>query len=116
MIRVDPAAPDSRCKIKCKKSSVTLAANRFFNRVESICCKSTRTTMRRHAVMKRPDSEMRGYRFQLAEHRREIGDLHRLAARLRQTRAGLSEAYHGMRGSEIAASVRAERYRRRKVG
>ncbi|HXM84884.1 MAG TPA: hypothetical protein VN899_03710 [Stellaceae bacterium] len=111
--------------------------------------------------MKRPDSEMRGYRFQLAEHRREIGDLDRLAARLRQecdkielrqkaaeagsapvtfdkalierrahieqslagieaqlhqARAGLSEAYHGMRGSEIAASVRAERYRRRKVG
>jgi hypothetical protein len=111
--------------------------------------------------MKRPDDEMRSYRFQLAEHRREIGDLDRLAARLRQerdkielrqkaaeagsapvtfdkalierrahieqslagieaqlhqARAGLSEAYHGMRGSEIAASVRAERHRRRKAG
>jgi hypothetical protein len=111
--------------------------------------------------MKRSDSEMSGYRFQLAEHRREIGDLDRLAARLRQerdkiellqnaaeagnapamhgkalavrrahieqslagidaklhlAREGLSEAYHGMRGREIAASVRAEQHRRRKAG
>ncbi len=36
--------------------------------------------------MKHLDSQLRGYRFQLDEHRREIGDLERLAARLRQER------------------------------
>jgi len=36
--------------------------------------------------MKRLDSQLRGHRFQLEEHRREIADLERLAARLRQER------------------------------
>jgi len=36
--------------------------------------------------MKRSDSQLQGYRFQLEEHRREIADLDRLAAGLRQER------------------------------
>jgi len=36
--------------------------------------------------MKRGDSQLDGYRFLLEEHRREIADLDRLSARLRQER------------------------------
>ena len=108
--------------------------------------------------MKRRDSRLDGYRFQLEENRREIFDLERLAAqlhlerakiepqqkaaeagnipaaenqelaerraRIEQSLAGietqlhharekLSEAYHGVRRHEIAASARAEQHRRR---
>jgi uncharacterized protein YhaN len=38
------------------------------------------------AAMKRSDSQLDGFRFQLEEHRREIADLDRLAASLRQER------------------------------
>lgn len=36
--------------------------------------------------------------------------------KIREAREGLSEAYHGVRRSEIAASARAEQYHRRRAG
>ena len=53
----------------------------------------------------------------MAERRARIEQsLAEVDVKIRQAREGLSEAYHGVRRSEIAASARAEQHRRRRAG
>lgn len=53
----------------------------------------------------------------MAERRaRIVQSLAEIDVKIQQARDGLSEAYHGVRRSEIAASARAEQNRRRRAG